>query len=207
MIGVERAGALDARFGSLQPPRNLDTDGIKSWEREAPENENELGRPLTHRNRLFAPDADGHFPSLSEGTLKDSVDLDALKSGQKHYMWSVSALGRLIIGEEFPVETKTEGVRHLGHPTLVGGGNARISGELRYNRDTQKFVVSNRSGRYSRYEDRSLDGLDAAIAMFKDMGLDVERDQVQKYITEKKPEKLVLPSLDRRRHAGPSTKD
>jgi len=34
IIGRQRVGELDARFGSLQPPLNLATDGIKDWERE-----------------------------------------------------------------------------------------------------------------------------------------------------------------------------
>lgn len=203
MIGVERAGALDARFGSLQPPLHLDTDGIKPWEREG---SSATGKPLMHPNRLFAPNAKGVFPALGSPQNSHVVDLEALKRGEKKYMWAIGALGRLIIGEELPAgrDAGRDEVKTLGHPTLVGGGTARVAGELLYDSATGKFIVTNRSGRYCRYEDRAPEALDDVVEMFKNMGLDAQPHRIEKYLTRKKREKLILPSLDPRRRAGPS---
>lgn len=206
MIGADRAGELDARFGSLQPPRNLEIDGIKPWERTGG---SATGQPLMHPNRLFSPDATGSPVQLNAATPNNVVDLEALKRGEKKYMWTVSALGRLIIGEELHAgEDPITGQQlTLGHATLVGGGAARISGELRYSAEIGKFIVSNRSGRYSRYEDRTIRALDEVVAMFAEMGIDAQRQSIEKYITRKKPEKLVLPSLDPARSAKRLKKD
>lgn len=195
MIGRERVGALDVKFGSLQPPRNLATDGIKDWEREGG---TPIGKPLMHPRRLIVPDAEGNVPDLTGANVRDRIDINALKSGERQYIWTVSALGRLFIGEAELAgkDPETDKDRYRGHPMLVGGGPARISGELRYNPNTGKFVVSNQSGRYSRYEDRTEAHLNEVVGMFARMGLDVETEFVEKYTTRKTPVKLVLPSLD-----------
>jgi hypothetical protein len=206
MIGADRASELDARFGSLQPPRNLAIDGIKPWERT---DGSATGQPLMHPNRMFSPDTTGSPVQLNAAPPNNVVDLEALKRGEKKYMWTVSALGRLIIGEELHAgEDLVSGHQvTLGHPTLVGGGAARISGELRYDAEIGKFIVSNRSGRYSRYEDRTIRALDEVVAMFVEMGIDAQRESIDKYITRKRPEKLVLPSLDPARSAKRLKKD
>ncbi|MGF6483152.1 type III effector protein [Paraburkholderia sp. JPY419] len=198
LIGRERAGALDALFGSLQPPFNLATDGIKQWEREGGV---PTGAPLQHSRRLIVPDGQGNVPSLMSQGVKEKIDIDALKRGEKQYMWAVSALGRLFIGELEPAgkDPETQRERYRGHPLLVGGGTARICGELRFNPATGKFVVSNQSGRYSRYEDRTEAGLNEVASMFAQAGLDVETEQVAKYMTARKRATLILPSLDPRR--------
>lgn len=198
IIGRQRVSELDADFGSRQPVLNLATDGIKSWEREGG---TWSGQPLMHPQRFIFP---GEAPGMLELTpenLGDRLDLDGIRRGEKKYMWTVSALGRLLIGEELPAgkDPETGEQRYLGHPTLVGGGPSRISGELRYNQATGKFVISNRSGRYSRYEDRPGAGLEKVAGMFAQLGLEVETEMMAKYITRKVPAKLVLPSLDPRR--------
>ncbi len=76
------------------------------------------------------------------------------------------------------------------------GGTARICGELHFNSATDKFVVSNQSGRYSRYEDRTEAGLNEVARMFAQAGLDVETERVSKYMTARKRATLILPSLD-----------
>ncbi|MGF6971825.1 hypothetical protein QFZ94_000252 [Paraburkholderia sp. JPY465] len=195
LIGRGRAGALDALFGSLQPPFNLATDGIKQWEREGGV---PTGAPLQHSRRLIVPDGQGNVPSLTSLDVKGTIDIDALKRGEKKYMWAVSALGRLFIGECEPAgkDPETQRERYRGHPLLVGGGTARICGELEFNSATDKFVVSNQSGRYSRYEDRTEAGLNEVAGMFAQAGLDVETERVSKYMTARKRAALVLPSLD-----------
>lgn len=194
IIGRQRVGELDANFGSLQPPLNLATDGIKDWEREGGTSN---GKPLMHPLRLIIAGSETVNSDLSPENLGGHLDLDGIKSGEKKYMWTVSALGRLFIGEELPAgkDPETGEQKYLGHPTLVGGGPARMSGDLRYNHATGKFVVSNRSGRYSRYEDRPEAGLQKVADIFSRLGFEVEAETVAKYRSRKVPAKLVLPSL------------
>lgn len=198
IIGRQRVGELDADFGSLQPPLNLATDGIKDWEREGGMSN---GKPLMHPLRLIVAGSSTGNSDLTPENVGGHLDLDGIKSGEKKYMWTVSALGRLFIGEELPAgkDPETGEQKYLGHPTLVGGGSSRMSGDLRYNHATGKFVVSNRSGRYSRYEDRPEAGLQKVADMFSRLGLEVEAETVAKYRTRKVPAKLVLPSLAPRR--------
>lgn len=195
VVGRQRIARLDADFGSRQPVLNLATDGIKDWEREGGTSS---GKPLMHPQRLVFPGQATGMLELTPENLGDRLDLDGIRGDEKRYMWTVSALGRLFIGEELPAgkDPQTGEQKHLGHPTLVGGGPSRISGELRYNPATEKFVVSNQSGRYSRYEDRTEAGLAKAAGLFSQMGLEVETHMVAKYRTRKVPAKLVLPSLD-----------
>jgi len=194
IIGRQRVGELDADFGSLQPPLNLATDGIKDWEREGGTSN---GKPLMHPLRLIVAGSATGNSDLSPQNLGGHLDLDGIKSGEKKYMWAVSALGRLFIGEKLPAgnDPKTGEQKYLGHSTLVGGGPARMSGELHYNHATGKFVASNRSGRYSRYEDRPEAGLQTVADIFSRWGFEVEAETVAKYRSRKVPAKLVLPSL------------
>ncbi|HET9645674.1 MAG TPA: type III effector protein [Burkholderiaceae bacterium] len=206
LIGREKVGELDARFGSLQPAFNLATDGIKDWEREGGVS---TGKPLMHERRVIISDVDGRVVDLTSEGIRHLVDLEAVKRGEKIYNWTVSGLGRLFIGEAEPagVDPQTGQERYRGHPMLVGGGPARISGELLFNADTGKFVVSNRSGRYSRYEDRTEAQLLQVANLFTLAGLEVEIEVVEKYKTRKRAN-LVLPSLDpSRRPAGTSRID
>jgi YD repeat-containing protein len=131
VIGTARAGELDARFGSLQPVRTKNDDGIHEWERDA------QGRPLVHPNRLALQDRTRAQPGLSRAEFERAVDIEALKHKEKRYIWAVGAMGRVFVGEELPhgpdpVSGKT---RYQGHPLLVAGGNARICGEI--TRDTK----------------------------------------------------------------------
>lgn len=197
LIGCEKAGQLDAKFGSLQPVLkpvfSLSKDGIKDWEREGGVS---TGKPLMHERRVIIADVAGPMVDLTSEGIRHLVDLEALKRGEKTYNWTVSRLGRLFIGEAEPagVDPQTGQERYRGHVTLVGGGPARISGELLFNADTGKFVVSNRSGRYSRYEDRTEAQLLEVAKLFTRAGLEVEIEIVEKYKT--KLATLVLPSLD-----------
>jgi hypothetical protein len=45
---------------------------------------------------------------------------------------------------------------------------------LRYNQATGKFVISNRSGRYSRHPDRGMDQMIKVAEHFEKSGLPVE---------------------------------
>ncbi len=94
---------------------------------------------------------------LDRPAVRKALDIDALKQKQKSYLWATSALGRVFVGEEVLVGTDTDSLKHhhLGHPALVAGGPARICGEFQFDAQSGKLTVINKSGRYSRYKDRS----------------------------------------------------
>ncbi|WP_231890026.1 type III effector protein [Ralstonia solanacearum] len=200
LIGEERAKDLDVRFGSLQPVRTKDGDGIHAWERD------EDGRPLVHPSRLVLQDTGGEPPDWTDPDVKKAFDVDALKKNEKRYIWAVSLLGRVFVGEEVPVESSpdSEKQHYQGHPLLVGGGNARICGEFQLDAQSGKLKVINKSGRYSRYEDRNEAHLLEVGAVVRQavapLGLEVETE----YLSGKTPEALVLPSLDPSRQTGPA---
>lgn len=188
LIGLKAAEALDRRFASLQPVRTKDGDGIHDWERDA------AGKPLTHARRIALPDKQGRIPDLTSANFKDRIDLDALKRGEKRYIWAVGAPGLMFVGEEELVgkDPLTGKERYRGHPTLVAGGPARICGDISYDAATDEFVVRDKSGRYSRYEDRAEPHLREVAHLFAQAGLRVRISCV----SGKAPEPLVLPSLD-----------
>jgi hypothetical protein len=199
LIGVEKARDLDTHFGSLQPVRAFNkkgqVSGVKDWERD------QDGKPLTNEKRIVMPNANGEFTSLS-----NLIDIEALKRREKNYLWAAGALGRVFIGEEEPVEgvdPETNKQRFRAHPTLLGGGPARICGELRYDASDETFVVNNKSGRYSRYEDRNESHLHEVAQLFSQAGLKVKID----YVSGKKPEPLILPSLDSNFQSGSSANE
>jgi len=188
LIGRAAAEELDKRFASLQPVRTKDGEGIHDWERDA------AGTPLTHARRIALPDKQGNIPDLTRANFKDQIDLAALMRGEKRYIWAVGALGRVFVGEEVPLGTdpSTGKERYLGHPTLVGGGPARICGDISYDAATGEFEVCDKSGRYSRYEDRTELHLIEVARLFAQAGLRVRTSCV----SGKAPEPLILPTLD-----------
>ncbi len=191
LIPKERAEDLDVRFGSLQPVRTKDGDGIHPWERDAE------GRPLVHPCRLALQSGDTQ-PDWTDPVVRKALDIDALKQKQKSYLWATSALGRVFVGEEVLVGTDPDSLKqhHLGHPALVAGGPARICGEFQFDAKSGKLTVINKSGRYSRYKDRSEPHLQEVAKIvreaFAPLGLDIET----KYRSDKAGDALVLPSLD-----------
>ncbi|HEV2611772.1 MAG TPA: hypothetical protein VGU61_16000 [Noviherbaspirillum sp.] len=62
---------------------------------------------------------------------------------------------------------KDQAEPRLSHPALVVGGQARISGELYINHETRKVVFNDRSGRYSKYGERSAAHLEHAAAIME----------------------------------------
>ena len=176
MLGVKKAYELDKKFGSLQWPYFVPhpsslvpaTTSIKSWEFD------DDGKPLILGDRIFVPDEKDHFPNLA-----DLLDLEALKRGEKKYAWTISKSGRLIIAEEKKMDN--DPLKTLGHPTLVGGGRARIAGELRWNPPNPKnpssegvFYIVGISGRYSFYRDRKQEQLLGAAELFRQAGLAIK---------------------------------
>ena len=73
----------------------------------------------------------------------------------------------------------------------MGGGPARICGELGYNPGSDKVTVIPKSGRYSRYADRAGPQLDEVVSLLAQAGLAVQA----LHLPNKAPEPLVWPSL------------
>lgn len=168
--------------------RTKDGDGIHDWEKDAE------GRPLAHP-RFIALQAETRRRT-GRTRRCEAFDIDALKAGDKQYIWAASALGRVFIGEEEPVghDPDSGKQRRRGHPLLVSGGPARICGEFRFDAETGKLVVINKSGRYSRYEDRSEAQLQEVATIIRaavaPLGLEVETE----YRSGKTPDVLRRPA-------------
>ena len=80
--------------------------------------------------------------------------------------------GKMFIAEEVPHGVRPNGEPgRLGHPTLIGGKNARIGGELSFTEEG--WVMNNKSGRYSGHDDRGAEQLNNAAAMMRESGIDV----------------------------------
>jgi hypothetical protein len=120
--------------------------------------------------------------------------LNKVRRGEKRYIWAVGAPGRMFVGEEEPLGTNplTGKERYLGHPTPVAGGPARICGDISHDAAIGEFEVRDKSGRYSRYEDRAERHLLEVARLFAQAGLSVRTSCVRG----KAPEPLILPTLD-----------
>jgi len=112
----------------------------------------------------------------------------------KTYIWAIDPAGELKLAlEELAVQEpeskyqgypRRRGYRHpaeerkLGHPTLLGGGPARIAGELVQDDGTSgpHWVVNANSGRYCKHQSPSERQLGNVAAKFKSFGLDVMVD-------------------------------
>jgi hypothetical protein len=195
LIGEQRARELDVKFGSLQPVREISSkgnvSGVKPWECD------QNGKPLTHPNLVAIPDVQGNMPNLSDSNLVSSVDLEALKRGEKSYIWAMSKTGRLLVGEYLCVgfEVAKNKPKYLGHVTFFSGGPGRICGELGYDSVEERFVINRMSGRYSRYKDRTPEALKEVAKLFEAAGLQV---RVDGHSTKTTLDPLRRPSLDPR---------
>jgi hypothetical protein len=123
------------------------------------------------------------FELGKDGKVIKNPDLQIIKSGEKiktldkskRYIWSIDKEGNLRIGLETPVPPGPK--TRLGHPTLVEGGAARISGEIKFNPKTKQWRINDSSGRYSnipgRHPARKNEILDNARELFQESGLNV----------------------------------
>ena len=66
----------------------------------------------------------------------------------------------------------------LGHPSLVGGGKARIGGELIFDPDATPpiWYLNNKSGRYGLRADRTVAHLRNVQKLFREHGLEFQID-------------------------------
>ncbi|MGF7174555.1 hypothetical protein [Azospirillum doebereinerae] len=140
----------DERYGHPHPPRWL-----KPHEMHSHMVYNQQNLPWT-KERCFVladqPDADaepaGGMTPLSK-RLKGF--LDELRAENRVAIWLIDEYCNLVIGEDAPSDQDDAASPKLGHPTLIGGARARISGELRPPEgDGDAWVLTNASGRYSK---------------------------------------------------------
>jgi hypothetical protein len=130
--------------------------------------------------RLPAPPGIKDFEQAN-GQIIRNPELQIIKPGQKalpleegkKYIWVVDRSGNLRIG----VEAEVAPGERLGHPTLVEDGQARVGGEIVFNKETKQWRINDRSGRYSRGAGRTVEEkaefLDNAHELFSKAGLDV----------------------------------
>ncbi|MBL8576059.1 MAG: hypothetical protein JNK47_02440 [Mesorhizobium sp.] len=128
--------------------------------------------------------------------LQECVQSNLLKfdARTKSFLWAIDADGGLTLAlEEIAVRppeapqagyARRRGFRHpveekkLGHPTLVGGGKARIAGELAFdeNGGSLRWVLNANSGRYCKQLPPTKTQIDAAANLFKTFGMEVKVD-------------------------------
>jgi hypothetical protein len=166
LLGPLKLQQLDRQFGKAQWPLSKeDVCPIKNWEIRD-------GRPIVHPEPLLVPAEGGRLVDL-----KQMLDLEGVKTGSVRYMFVMTQVGALMIGEAsiIPGVLRPKGdPARLGHPTLTGGGPARICGELHYDRDGDELYIVNSSGRYNRYfSDRGLQQLENVAKRFQAAGLPV----------------------------------
>lgn len=166
LLGPQKREALDRLFGKAEWPRKWDgRPGLTPWERVGV-------HPIVHPRRVLVP-ADGE----RSPDLKTMLDLDGLKAGSVKYIFVVSLVGALILGEQLPVPESARAGRpmpSLGHPTLTGGGPGRIAGELCYDHEKDEFFINDISGRFNlRFRDRGPQQLENVAARFRAAGLPV----------------------------------
>jgi hypothetical protein len=177
LIGRARAEMLDRELGELVYPKNVHPSTyLDYFEQPIKKHEfDEVGGTRMNPDRLFISVDDGAVSSHPDAVAKL---VGWLKKGEP-LMWSASKLGRLIVGPQTRVTSiikddalatlhnlgKDEEKPRLSHPALVGGGQARISGEVYIDSETRKVVVTDRSGRYSKYGVRNAAHLENAAAI------------------------------------------
>ena len=84
----------------------------------------------------------------------------------KAYLWAVGADGRVAVAE---YRQGRDGGENIGHPNLLGGGYARLAGELHFRGG--HWEINNDSGRYSwHYPEVKRDNLRAAKALIERVG-------------------------------------
>lgn len=169
---------LDKDFGPARSPERIDR-----WEQDSePESLSTLDADLAER--LV------RLEQIAQCNLLRHAEL------AKNYIWAMAPDGSIRIAvEELAIEPRPEvstgyprrkGPVHpseekkLGHPTLLGGGLARIAGELAFDEfdGVLKWVFNVNSGRYCKQLPPSPDQVERAATIFRNHGLDIVIDDI-----------------------------
>jgi hypothetical protein len=165
---------MDIRYGVLRLPER-----IMSWERE-PNSLCLLNAEIAER--------------LSR--LEECVQTALLRfaATTQNFLWAMDAAGNVLLAVEEVAEfdgtpntrgyPRRRGLHHpaedrkLGHPTLMKGGEVRISGELALDESGEdvRWVLNANSGRYCRLLPPRKEQVDAIAERFGETGLDVTVD-------------------------------
>ena len=102
----------------------------------------------------------------------------ALKEDED-YIWAICERGYLYIGQDIALESNDSSSGRMGHPTLQANLWARIAGDLKYDKEQQKWIVSNASGRFCRdysgvEESHLTNALDLFCTYFPDENFDMK---------------------------------
>ena len=170
---------LDELFGPVLPPQN---GGVRHWESHASVKCYEL-------NQASARDLSDFLALAMNGELGLQL-MQAITM-----LWVVNNDGDVIFAMEQTIASEGtlrrprmrgtplgSSVKSLGHPLLVNGGSARISGEL-YIDDSEDpdssdltWILNNKSGRYGVHKTRKSEHLENVAALFRRYQVPVETD-------------------------------
>lgn len=170
--------SLDTDFGPLLPPQKRDPSlpAWKPWETTAPASKTVLDATSAPQLAQFTMAVMENW-ALGQACVRDLLILWVIdEEGRFTYAW-----------EELVVEGKPQQVpRHnrlelthrcdkLGHPSLVGCGEARIAGELYLDEtgSSVAWVLNNKSGRYGLHPTRTPHHLRRVADMLRDAGVPV----------------------------------
>jgi hypothetical protein len=114
----------------------------------------------------------------------------------KNYIWAMAVDGsiKIAVEELAPDPVMSDGAgyprrrgyahpseeKKLGHPTLLGGAEARIAGELAFDEfdGELRWVFNVNSGRYCRQQPPSAEQIASAADLFRNLGLDIFVDDL-----------------------------
>ena len=168
---------VDALYGHPHPPR-----WVKPHERKGDKTFNQQTLPWTEKrcfvlgdqpaNGEQANDEPANDEQVNEEPLSARLQgfLDALKAADGFGIWLIDEYCHLVIGEDAPSVAGDPASPKLGHPTLIGGARARISGELRPPGDDGAWLLTNASGRYCKLHNRDEGMLKEAAALVQKRG-------------------------------------
>lgn len=119
----------------------------------APESDislNALYGPLRYPNRNLKPGEEDDFENIKKRSdlisiaRDNQMNLNQKLKKQIKYIWVINKYGDFVVGEDIE---EPDGFQ--GHPTLIDGAPARLGGELLYDQNEKKWLISTKSGTYS----------------------------------------------------------
>lgn len=168
---IQEADA-DIRYGRPHPPRMIKRHEVGKNQQRLPYTRercfslsHSFGNPAT-------PGTHGDDDERLERIHRLQSFLKEKQGNSSPCLWLIDKYCNVVLAEETPcLDNSADG---LGHPTLVGGEPARISGEFKWDRAQGSWILTNESGRYSRLQpDRGRKQLKAAADLLERRLLDI----------------------------------